>query len=114
MAEKYGKHQVAESPEIAEARDNSEETRRGMSLLAKLALTVTVVTALIICVVSVMNDNRNREEIDSLKMQLEAYNEKMAEIQYWINQEVDDEYIEKFAKEKGWDFADAKEYLTGK
>lgn len=114
MTGRDGNNQMVEqSREEAYAR-REQDTKLGMSMLGKVALAVVIVVSLIISISCVMRFNRLEEEKDRLAEQLEENNEKMAEIQYWINHTVDDEYIEKFAKEKGWDFATAKEYLVGK
>ena len=113
MSQQDGKNQMVEPSHRETYARREQDAKLGMSMLGKIALAVVIAVSLIISISCVMQFNRLEEEKDRLAKQLEENNDKMAEIQYWVNHTVDDEYIEKFAKEKGWDYATAKEYLTG-
>ncbi len=110
MTDKKGKNDIVEQTEqdVDLAMDRERETQLGMSMLAKVALAVVILVSLIISITCVMRFNRLEEEKESLKAQLQTNKELIAEIQYWKDHPVDDEYIEKFAKEYGLEYADAK------
>ncbi len=100
---------MAESVESdADMADREGEARLGMSMLAKVALSVVVIASLIISIICVMQFNRLEEEKKRLEDQLHTNTELIEEIQYWQNHPVDDQYIEQFAKEYGLNYADAK------
>lgn len=75
------------------------EKRLGVSMLTKIALAAVVICSLIISISCVMKANQLAEEAAELQEQIDDYNEKIARLQYYLNKEVDDEYIVEFARE---------------
>ena len=75
------------------------EKRVGKSMLMKVALASVVVAALIISVANLMVANQLRAQTDEYQAEIQDYKEKIARLKYFINKEVDDEYIIEYARE---------------
>ena len=86
--------QPAETPPPAEA-----DRRVGRSMLMKVALASVVVAALIISIANLMVANQLRAQTDEYQAEIRDYKEKIARLKYYINKEVDDEYIIEYARE---------------
>ena len=86
--------QPADTPPPAEA-----EKRVGKSMLMKVALASVVVAALIISIANLMVTNQLRAQTDEYQAEIQDYKEKIARLKYFINKEVDDEYIIEYARE---------------
>ena len=82
------------------APDAESEKRRGVSLIARIALTVVVVVSLIISVSSIMRYNELEEQKAVLQDQIDRCNDDIAEKQQLINAPVDREYIARMARER--------------
>lgn len=96
MNEQTGHNQVVPAPDAPAAT----EERQGLSVLARAALGVVVVTALIISVTSVMRYNELEARKRELRAQVEACDEDIAELQYLINAPMDESYVTRVAREK--------------
>ena len=77
----------------------AEERKIGRSMLSKVALAAVVVAALVITISQVMVANQLKRESAELESRLDDYNEKIRRLVYYINKEVDDEYIIEYARE---------------
>lgn len=108
MAEQNGKNPLVEQTDTDRELDREGEVRLGMSMLAKVVLTVVVLVSLIISITCVMRYNRAEEEKAHLEAQLKTNNEMIAELQYWQAHPIDEQYIEEFAGRYGLEYADAK------
>ena len=87
------------------------ETKLGLSMLGKLALSVVVIVSLIISISCLMKFNQLEEEREDLKAELNVYNEAIRELQEIINSPMDDEFIIQQAKDKlGYYFPDENIY----
>ena len=86
--------QPTETPPPAEA-----EKRVGKSMLMKVALASVVVAALIISITNLMVANQLRAQTDEYQAEIQDYKEKIARLKYFIDKEVDDEYIVEYARE---------------
>lgn len=75
------------------------EKRLGKSMLMKVALASLVIASLIISISCVMRANQLRAQTDELQAQIDDYNEKISRLIYYINKDVDDEYIIEYARE---------------
>ena len=106
------KQDLVELHESEQVRNDTErEKKLGLSMLAKLALSVVVIVSLIISVSCLMRFNQLEEERKALEKELAAYNKVIGELQYIINSPEDDEYIIQQAKEKlGYYFPDENIY----
>ena len=111
MTDKNGNNQLMEQDPHHQMPEREEEAQLGLSMLAKLALITVVVVSIIISVTMVMQYNRLEEEKKELEALIEKNNADISELQYWRDHPINDEYIEKFAKENGLDYADAKLFL---
>ena len=112
MAKDYENHDVAfrEDDVISE---QEQEKQLGFSMLAKLALAVAVTASLVISIICLMQFNRLKEERDELQKQIDYYNEKIGRLQYYINKDVDDEYIAEYAREQlGFYYPDEEIYYN--
>ncbi|MBQ9152050.1 MAG: septum formation initiator family protein [Clostridia bacterium] len=75
------------------------EKRLGKVMLMKVALASVLVASLIISIANLMVTNQLRDQTDEYQAQIDDYKEKIARLKYYINKEVDDEYIIEFARE---------------
>ncbi len=75
------------------------EKSLGKSMLMKVALATLLVAALIISIANVMRVNQLRAQMEDYRAQIDEYEEKISRLKYYINREVDDEYIIDFARE---------------
>ena len=71
----------------------------GKSMLMKVALASVLVASLVISIANLMIANQLRDQTDEYKAELADYKEKIARLKYFINEEVDDEYIIQYARE---------------
>ena len=90
---------VVDPAESAPAPVSDTEKQVGKSMLMKVALASVVVAALIISIANLMVTNQLRAQTDEYKAEIDAYKDKIARLKYFINKEVDDEYIIEYARE---------------
>lgn len=74
------------------------DKRLGKSMLGKVALTVVLVASLVISIANLMVANQLRDQTDEYQAQIDDYREKISELKYFINKEVDEEYIIEYAR----------------
>ena len=89
---------VAEPEEAAVQPAPDPDKRLGKSMLAKVALAAVLVASLIISIANLMVTNQLRDQTDEYQAQIDDYKKKIAELKYFINKEVDDEYIIEYAR----------------
>lgn len=90
-----------------------EERRLGMSMLAKTALGVFVIVALVISVSNVMEFNRKQEEEAAYRELIESVDKENGKLQHLLNSPVDDDYIARLAQEKlGLSFPDEQKFYN--
>lgn len=79
----------------------TEETEKklGLSMLAKVALVAVVISSFVISISCVMHANQLRRQSEELQAELDAYSENIKQLVYYINKEVDDQYIIDYARE---------------
>jgi cell division protein FtsL len=65
----------------------------------KVAMASVILATLIISIANVMVANQLRDQTDEYQAQIEDYKEKISRLKYYINKEVDDEYIIEYARE---------------
>lgn len=88
-----------------------EEQRLGLSMLAKTALGVFVVVALIISISNVMKYNQQKEKEAAYRAAIEAVEKENGRLQNLLDAPMDDEYIARLAQERlGLGFSDEKQY----
>ena len=75
------------------------EKKLGVSMLMKIALSVLVVASLIISISCLMQANQLRREAEELQAEVDNYNDRIKKLKYYLEKEVDDEYIAKYARE---------------
>ncbi len=86
---------VAEAP----GAPHEAERKEGMSMLMKVTLAVVLLSSLIITISCVMRANQLRRESEELEAELNDYKDKVKELVYYINKEVDEGYIVDYARE---------------
>ena len=103
MAEQFSPHSdgnnqvnVTVTQQVA---PSDPEKSLGKSMLMKVALATLLVAALIISIANVMRVNQLRAQMEDYRAQIDEYEEKISRLKYYINKEVDDEYIIDFARE---------------
>ncbi len=75
------------------------ERRLGMSMLMKVALAAALISSLVISISCVMRANQLKKESEELAIQLDEYKEDIQKLKYYLNKNVDDEYIIQYARE---------------
>jgi cell division protein FtsB len=88
---------TSEEPTATPAVDS--EKHLGRSMLMKVALASVLVASLVISTANLMISNQLRDQTDEYQAEIDAYKEKIARLKYFINKEVDDEYIIEYARE---------------
>ena len=88
------------TPEDGTALPPREADRNlGKSMLMKVALASVLVASLIISIANLMVANQLRAQTDEYRAEIKDYKEKIARLKYYINKEVDDDYIVEYARE---------------
>ncbi len=88
------------SPAEAHAPSAADtEKSLGKSMLVKVALATVLVASLIISIANLMVTNQLRAQTDDYQAEIQEYKEKIAKLKYYLNKEVDDEYIIEYARE---------------
>ena len=93
-----GTEPQAPSPEADQPQAETEKSL-GKSMLIKVALASVLVASLIISIANLMVTNQLRDQTDEYQAEIDDYKEKIARLKYYINKEVDDEYIIEYARE---------------
>ena len=69
------------------------------TLESPLALASVLVASLVISIANLMVSNQLRDQTDEYQAEIDDYKEKIARLKYYINKEVDDEYVIEYARE---------------
>ena len=91
--------QTAESADQNPPSEKDAERGLGRSMLVKVALATVLVASLIISIANLMVANQLRDQTDEYQAEIDDYKEKIARLKYYINKEVDDEYVIEYARE---------------
>ncbi len=75
------------------------ERKLGISMLMKAALATVVLASLVISISCVMRANQLQKQSEEMQNQLDDYNERIKRLVYYINKDVDEEYIIQYARE---------------
>jgi cell division protein FtsB len=78
---------------------SKSEKNLGKSMLMKVALASVLLASLVISIANLMRTNQLREQTDEYQAEIQDYKEKIARLKYYINKDVDDEYIIEYARE---------------
>lgn len=94
-------------------QEAASEKEQGLSLLARVALTVVVVVSLVISVVSIMRYNELEARSEELQNDLERYDRENQELEQLIKAPVDKDYIARMARERlGLHYPDEDVYYS--
>ena len=75
------------------------EKRLGQSMLMKVALASLLGAALVISIANVMRANQLHAEAEELRAEYERVREENRKLQYFLNKEVDENYIIEYARD---------------
>ena len=90
---------LAESETQTLESSTKSEKNLGRSMLMKVALASVLVASLVISIANLMRTNQLRDQTDEYQAEIKDYKEKIARLKYYINKDVDDEYIIEYARE---------------
>ena len=82
-----------------------------VSLSVRIFLTLIVVFAIVFFATKMMQNNKLRRESEALQKQIEEAKQKVADLQYEVDAPVDDQYVEDWAKDNGYEYPDATVYI---
>ena len=75
------------------------EKSLGRSMLMKVALASLLVASLIISISNVMRANQLRSQAEELQAEYDKLKEENRKLQYFLNKEVDEDYIIEYARD---------------
>lgn len=75
------------------------EQKLGKSMLMKVALASLLVAALVISIANVMRANQLRAQAEEMQAEYEKLKEENRKLQYFLNKEVDEDYIIEYARD---------------
>ena len=75
------------------------EKSLGKSMLMKVALASLLVAALVISISNVMRANQLRAQAEELQAEYDKLKEENRKLQYFLNKEVDEDYIIEYARD---------------
>ena len=75
------------------------EKSLGRSMLMKVALASLLVASLIISISNVMRSNQLRAQAEEMKAEYDKLKEENRKLQYFLNKEVDEDYIIEYARD---------------
>ena len=75
------------------------EKSLGRSMLMKVALASLLVAALVISVSNVMRANQLRAQAEEMQAEYDKLKEENRKLQYFLNKEVDEDYIIEYARD---------------
>ena len=75
------------------------EKSLGRSMLMKVALASLLIASLIISISNVMRANQLRSQAEELQAEYEKLKEENRKLQYFLNKEVDEDYIIEYARD---------------
>lgn len=101
MMKEQNELQAVEDTSEAKSDAPSEETEGsvGKSMLVKVALASVLVASLVISIANLMVTNQLRDQTDEYQAEFRDYKEKNDRLKYYLDKEVDDEYIVEYARE---------------
>lgn len=99
MAKDYQNRDVALSDDTVVSEQEEQDRQLGFSMLAKLAIAAVVVASLIICISKLMEFNDIQKQLEADRKKIDYYEEQIGRLKYYINKEVDDEYIAEYVRE---------------
>ena len=87
------------SDERAVTPAHKSEKSVGKSMLMKVALASLLVAALVISISNVMRANQLRAQAEELQAEYDKLKEENRKLQYFLNKEVDEDYIIEYARD---------------
>ena len=101
MMKEQNELQAVEDTSEAKSDAPSEETEGsvGKSMLVKVALASVLVASLVISIANLMVTNQLRDQTDEYQAEFRDYKEKNDRLKYYLDKEVDDEYVIEYARE---------------
>ena len=78
---------------------HESEKSLGKSMLMKVALASLLIAALVISISNVMRANQLRAQAEELQAEYDKLKEENRKLQYFLNKEVDEDYIIEYARD---------------
>lgn len=105
--------QVAEPAEQTTPPTPDPEKNLGKSMLMKVAIASVLVASLIISIANLMVTNQLRDQSEDMKAEYKKLKEENRKLQYFLNKEVDEDYIIEYARDVlGMYFPDERVYYN--
>ena len=105
MAQKFDRPEDMRQDLPVTSQDNPATSERenekslGRSMLMKVALASLLVAALVISISNVMRANQLRAQAQEMQAEYEKLKEENRKLQYFLNKEVDENYIIEYARD---------------
>ncbi len=117
MTERFDNDQtdltVAEPIEQSQSPIQDSEKSLGKSMLTKVALASVLVASLVISIANLMVTNQLRDQTDEMQAEYDKLKEENRKLQYFLNKEVDEDYIIEYARDVlGMYFPDEEIYYN--
>lgn len=104
---------VAEPNEQMQSPIRDSEKSLGKSMLTKVALASVLVASLVISIANLMVTNQLRDQTDEMQAEYDKLKEENRKLQYFLNKEVDEDYIIEYARDVlGMYFPDEEIYYN--
>lgn len=82
-----------------------------VSLSVRIFLTLIVTFAIIFFATKMMENNKLKKERAALQEQIDEAKQKVSDLQYEVDAPVDDQYVEDWGKDNGYEYPDATVYI---
>ena len=105
MAQRYdrfeetGQDLPVTSQDTPAPSERESEKSLGRTMLMKVALASLLVAALVISISNVMRANQLRAQAEEMQAEYEKLKEENRKLQYFLNKEVDEDYIIEYARD---------------
>ena len=105
MAQKYDERPEDVGQDLpttaAESTTPSPESEKslGRSMLMKVALASLLIASLVISISNVMRANQLRAQTEEMQAEYDKLKEENRQLQYFLNKEVDEDYIIEYARD---------------
>lgn len=82
-----------------------------VSLSVRVFLALIVIFAIIFFATKLMENNKLRKEREALRERIAEAQQKVSDLQHGVDAPVDDQYVEDWAKDNGYEYPDATVYI---
>ena len=82
-----------------------------VSLSVRMFLTLIVLFAIIFFATKMMQNNKLKRESEALQKQIDEARQRVSDLQYEVDAPIDDQYVEDWARDHGYEHPDATVYI---